>query len=55
MYIGLHWRDPVSMKPHPQFVDPLRNIMQRKLPKLGTFYHQMFVLSELSENLPKAV
>ncbi|KAJ6637430.1 Integrator complex subunit 5 [Pseudolycoriella hygida] len=50
---GLHWRDSVAAKPYPHFVDPLRNIMQRKLPQLGTFYHQMFVLSELSENAPK--
>ncbi|KAG4068286.1 hypothetical protein HA402_007806 [Bradysia odoriphaga] len=50
---GLHWRDSVAAKPYPIFVDPLRNIMQRKLPQLGTFYHQMFVISELSENVPK--
>lgn len=46
---GLHWRDSLSARPHPQFVDPLRNIMLRKLPLLGTFYHHMFVLPEVNQ------
>lgn len=45
---GLHWRDPVTARPPAHFVDPLRNIMQCKLPKLGAFYHHMFVMAELS-------
>lgn len=50
---GLHWRDPATAKPPMHYLDPLRHIMQCKLPVLGTFYHQMFVMAELSENLPK--
>lgn len=45
---GLHWRDPVTARPPAHFVDPLRNIMQCKLPRLGAFYHHMFVMAELS-------
>lgn len=45
---GLHWRDSLAARPHPQFIDPLRNIMLRKLPLLGTFYHHMFVLPEVN-------
>ncbi|XP_055383717.1 integrator complex subunit 5 [Condylostylus longicornis] len=47
---GLTWRDSNSDKPLPQYVDTLRNIMQKKLPKLGAFYHQMFALVELEKN-----
>lgn len=38
-----------ASKPHAQLVDPLRHIMQRKLSKLGTLYHYMFVLPELNK------
>lgn len=43
--LGLHWRDSLAARPHPQFIDPLRNIMLRKLTygTLGRFYNQMFV------------
>lgn len=44
---GLHWKDPSTATLAPQFVDPLRNIMQRKLSKLGMLYYYMFVASEL--------
>lgn len=47
---GLHWRDPAQSRPPLQFLDPLRNIVQCKLPTLGAFYHRMFVMAELSEN-----
>lgn len=46
---GLHWRDSSACKPQTQFVDPLRNIILRKLPKLGTFYHHMFILSDAND------
>lgn len=44
-FLGLHWRDSLAARPHPQFIDPLRNIMLRKLTygTLGKFYNQMFV------------
>lgn len=51
MVAGLHWRPTMTSRPPPQFLDPLRNIMQGKLPTLGAFYHHMFVMPELSENL----
>lgn len=47
---GRHWRDPATARPPAHFVDPLRNIMQLKLPTLGGFYHQMFVMAELREH-----
>lgn len=46
---GLHWRHPDDIKPHAQLVDPLRHIMQRKLSKLGTLYHYMFVMPEMNK------
>lgn len=46
---GLHWRDSIAAKPYPQFIDPLRKIMQRKLPILGAHYYHMFVMAELNE------
>lgn len=45
--LGLHWKDSSATTLFPQFVDPLRNIMQRKLSKLGMLYFYMFVASEL--------
>lgn len=44
---ALHWRNPSSSKIPPQYVDILRNIMQKKLSKVGTHYHQMFQMGEM--------
>lgn len=44
---GFHWRDPASSRPPPQYTNPLRNTMQKRLPKMGTLYQQMFVGPEL--------
>lgn len=44
---GFHWRDPQTSRPPPQYTNPLRNTMQKKLPKIGHLYHQMFVGPEL--------
>lgn len=46
-FIGRHWKDPSLSKPAPQYTDPLRNIMQQKLPELGTLYYYLFVAPEL--------
>ncbi|CRK88248.1 CLUMA_CG002029, isoform A [Clunio marinus] len=35
--------------PSEQFVDPLRNTMQKKLSTLGNLYYQMFILSPTSD------
>lgn len=53
--LGLHWRPAPVSRPPQQFLDPLRNIMQGKLPTLGAFYHHMFVMPELSENVAAKV
>jgi integrator complex subunit 5 len=45
---GLYYRDPASSKPSAQFVDPLRNCLQKKLSTMGNLYYQMFVLPELN-------
>lgn len=47
---GLYWRDPSTSKPNAQFVDPLRNCLQKKLSTMGNLYYQMFVLPELNLN-----
>uniref|UniRef100_A0A1B0DPW1 Integrator complex subunit 5 C-terminal domain-containing protein n=1 Tax=Phlebotomus papatasi TaxID=29031 RepID=A0A1B0DPW1_PHLPP len=47
---GFHWRNPETAKPPAQFIDPLRFIMLKRLPLLGSLYHQMFVLPELVNN-----
>uniref|UniRef100_A0A1B0CEH9 Putative integrator complex subunit 5-like protein n=1 Tax=Lutzomyia longipalpis TaxID=7200 RepID=A0A1B0CEH9_LUTLO len=47
---GFHWRNPETAKPPAQFVDPLRFIMLKRLPLLGSLYHQMFVLPEMVNN-----
>ncbi|XP_055905945.1 integrator complex subunit 5 [Eupeodes corollae] len=44
---ALHWRNPSTSKIPPQYVDILRNIMQKKLPQLGTHYHQMFQMGDM--------
>nr|XP_019561577.2 integrator complex subunit 5-like [Aedes albopictus] len=44
---SFHWRDPQTSRPPPQYTNPLRNTMQKKLPKIGHLYHQMFVGPEL--------
>lgn len=44
---GLHWRNTSQAKVAPQYVDTLRNLMQKKLNKLGPHYHQMFIMSDL--------
>uniref|UniRef100_A0A182N4L2 Integrator complex subunit 5 C-terminal domain-containing protein n=1 Tax=Anopheles dirus TaxID=7168 RepID=A0A182N4L2_9DIPT len=44
---GFHWRDPHTSRPPPQYTNPLRNTMQKKLTKVGHLYHQMFVGPEL--------
>lgn len=46
---GLHWRDSFIARPHPLFIDPLRQIMLRKLPALGAFYHHMFIVPEANQ------
>ena len=51
---GLHWRNTSLIKPAAQYVDTLRNIMQKRLPKLGAHYHQMFAMAEMQETtIPK--
>ncbi|XP_067616611.1 integrator complex subunit 5 [Eurosta solidaginis] len=45
----LHWRNPHMSKIPPQYVDTLRNIMQKKLTKLGQHYYQMFIMPELND------
>ncbi|XP_055848550.1 integrator complex subunit 5 [Episyrphus balteatus] len=47
---ALHWRNPSTSKIPPQYVDILRNIMQKKLSKLGTHYHQMFQMGEMDSS-----
>lgn len=50
---GLHWRNASLAKIPPQYVDTLRNLMQKKLPKLGQHYHQMFIMYEMNNtNVP---
>lgn len=44
---GFHWRDPQTSRPPVQYTNPLRNTMQKKLPKVGHLYNQMFVVPEL--------
>ncbi|XP_062562953.1 integrator complex subunit 5 [Armigeres subalbatus] len=44
---SFHWRDPQTSRPPLQYTNPLRNTMQKKLPKIGHLYHQMFVGPEL--------
>ncbi|XP_030375850.1 integrator complex subunit 5 [Scaptodrosophila lebanonensis] len=44
---GLHWRNLNQSRAPPQYVDTLRNLMQKKLSKLGQHYYQMFIMSEL--------
>ncbi|CAD7083690.1 unnamed protein product [Hermetia illucens] len=46
---GLYWRNPSLLKPPPQYVDTLRDIMQKKLPKVGAHYYQMFVMPVFEE------
>ncbi|XP_053946850.1 integrator complex subunit 5 [Anastrepha ludens] len=45
----LHWRNPHLSKIPPQYVDTLRNLMQKKLTKLGQHYYQMFIMPELND------
>ncbi|XP_068152334.1 integrator complex subunit 5 [Drosophila tropicalis] len=51
---GLHWRNTNLVKIPPQYVDTLRNLMQKKLSKLGSHYHQMFIMDELHGTGPEA-
>ncbi|XP_058812921.1 integrator complex subunit 5 [Topomyia yanbarensis] len=44
---GFHWRDPATSRPPPQYTNPLRHTMQRKLDVLGHLYQQMFFEPEL--------
>lgn len=46
--LDLYCRELSTVSPAANFIDPLRNIMQRKLSTLGAFYHHMFVLPELN-------
>lgn len=43
---GLQWRNGQLCKIPPQYVDTLRNLMQKKLTKLGQHYYQMFIMPE---------
>uniref|UniRef100_A0A1A9Z490 Integrator complex subunit 5 C-terminal domain-containing protein n=1 Tax=Glossina pallidipes TaxID=7398 RepID=A0A1A9Z490_GLOPL len=43
---GLQWRNPQINKIPPQYVDTLRNLMQKKLSKLGQHYYTMFIMPE---------
>lgn len=43
---GLQWRNSQLNKIPPQYVDTLRNLMQKKLSKLGQHYYQMFIMPE---------
>lgn len=47
---GLQWRNPQMSKIPPQYVDTLRNLMQKKLTKfqIGQHYHQMFIMPEVN-------
>ncbi|XP_037956882.1 integrator complex subunit 5 [Teleopsis dalmanni] len=45
------WRNPALFKVQPQYVDPLRNLMQKKLTKFGSHYYQMFIMPELHNSL----
>ena len=40
---GLHWRDSDMAKPSAQYVDPLKNTMQKRLATMGKLYYHMFV------------
>ncbi|CAD6993473.1 integrator complex subunit 5 [Ceratitis capitata] len=51
----LHWRNPNMSKIPPQYVDTLRNLMQKKLTKLGQHYYQMFIMPELNDPNPVQV
>ncbi|XP_053690452.1 integrator complex subunit 5 [Sabethes cyaneus] len=46
---GFHWRDPQTSRPPPQYTNPLRHTMQRKLDRLGHLYQQMFFGPELRD------
>ncbi|XP_017488980.1 PREDICTED: integrator complex subunit 5 isoform X2 [Rhagoletis zephyria] len=46
----LHWRNPHMSRTPPQYVDTLRNLMQKKLTKLGQHYYQMFIMPELNDS-----
>lgn len=41
---GLHWRD--NENPLAQYVDPLKNTMQKRLSTMGKLYYHMFVYPE---------
>lgn len=43
---GLQWRNPQLNKVPVQYVDTLRNLMQKKLAKLGQHYYEMFIMPE---------
>ncbi|XP_061390096.1 integrator complex subunit 5 [Musca vetustissima] len=43
---GLQWRNSQLCKVPAQYVDTLRNLMQKKLSKLGQHYYQMFIMPE---------
>ncbi|KAM7364141.1 integrator complex subunit 5 omd isoform 1-T6 [Cochliomyia hominivorax] len=45
---GLQWRNGQLCKIAPQYVDTLRNLMQKKLSKLGQHYYQMFIMPEVN-------
>lgn len=45
---GLQWRNAQLCKIPPQYVDTLRNLMQKKLTKLGQHYYQMFIMPEVN-------
>ncbi|XP_037828005.1 integrator complex subunit 5 [Lucilia sericata] len=45
---GLQWRNGQLCKIPPQYVDTLRNLMQKKLTKLGQHYYQMFIMPEVN-------
>lgn len=47
---GLQWRNSQLCKIPPQYVDTLRNLMQKKLSKLGQHYYQMFIMPEYVSN-----
>ena len=45
---GLQWRNGQLCKIPSQYVDTLRNLMQKKLTKLGEHYYQMFIMPEVN-------
>lgn len=49
---GLQWRNGQLCRIPPQYIDTLRNLMQKKLTKLGEHYFQMFIMPEVNTTEP---